>query len=200
MSIHAVDRYLKLAAALGCPTDIVDYPFAPFNENPRILKELPKEYVVISPSAGKPANQWPASRFGVLASMLPFSSVVISSSSYSDISIAREVVDKSDGKAISIAGKTGLKELIPVIRKAKYFITNDTGPMHVAAAVNVPVFAIFGPANPVRTGPYGDIHTVIQKKLECIPCYCWKPCSHWRCMNELTVRDVFNVITSEMPA
>ncbi|MBF0203240.1 MAG: glycosyltransferase family 9 protein [Desulfamplus sp.] len=232
MNIHAIDRYLTLAGALGCPTDIIDYPFAPFNEEtysninqerysnfnqkrcsnvnqkrylntnediysnkkPEIFKEFPQEYVVISPSAGKKANQWHASRFGELAARLPLPSIVISSPS--DVAIATEVVKHSGGRAISIAGKTGLKELIPIIRKAAYFITNDTGPMHVAAALNVPVFAIFGPANPIRTGPYGDIHTVIQKKLDCIPCYAQKPCSHWKCMNDLTVEDVFNVISS----
>jgi len=211
MSIHAIDRYLKLASVLGCPTDVVAYPFAPFNENPEICKELPEEYVVISPSAGKPANQWPASKFGELASMLLLPSVVISSSA--DAAIAREVVDSSKGRAISIAGRTGLKELIPVIRKASYFITNDTGPMHVAAALNVPVFAVFGPANPVRTGPYDSlctgagnharrgafdtIHTVIQKSPGCAPCYAHKPCSHWRCMNDLTAQELFDVIRSK---
>ncbi len=244
MGIHAVDRYLKLAKALDCPTDIIAYPFAPFDENPKILQELPKEYAIISPSAGKPANQWHASRFGELASMLPFPSVVISGSSRSDIAAAQEVVDHSKGNALSIAGQTGLKDLIPIISKAKYFITNDTGPMHVAAAVNVPVFAIFGPANPVRTGPYNNhamtyktknqsqlrdlhincsrrgsadsskqeaanysgigagrsnknSHTIIQKKLPCSPCYRWKPCSHWSCMNDITVKDVFNAICSK---
>ncbi|MBF0211477.1 MAG: glycosyltransferase family 9 protein [Desulfamplus sp.] len=197
MDIHAIDRYLKLAKALRCPTDIIAYPFAPFDENPEILKELPQEYAVISPSAGKPANQWHASRFGEVASMLSIPSVVISGSSPLDISTAKEVVANSNNMAISIAGKTDLKELIPIIRKAKYFITNDTGPMHIAAAVNVPVFAIFGPANPIRTGPYGKIHTVIQKKMSCSPCYCWKPCSHWSCMNGITAKDVFNAIHSK---
>ncbi|MBF0233189.1 MAG: glycosyltransferase family 9 protein [Desulfamplus sp.] len=248
MNIHAIDRYLKLACALGCPTDVVAYPFSPLNENPEILKELPKKYIVISPSAGKSANQWHASKFGELASMLSLPSVVISSPS--DASIAQEVVKHSGGNAISIAGRTNLKQLIPVIRKASYFITNDTGPMHVAAALNVPVFAIFGPANPVRTGPYNaaggtikramktrihspnltikdsaikdggikdgaiedggihsfgpnltvisdGIHTIIQKRLDCTPCYAQKPCSHWRCMDDLTVQDLFNVIRSK---
>lgn len=211
MGIHAIDRYLKLAKALGCPTDVVAYPFAPFDENPEICKELPDKYLVISPSAGKRANQWHASKFGELASMLPLPSVVISS--LADRAVAREVVAHSGGKALSIAGRTGLKELIPVIRKAAYFITNDTGPMHVAAALNVPVFAIFGPANPIRTGPYDSftpdrkspikiglsdsIHTIIQKSPGCAPCYAHNPCSHWRCMNDLTAQDIFDVISSK---
>ncbi|MBF0467371.1 MAG: glycosyltransferase family 9 protein [Desulfamplus sp.] len=238
MNIHAIDRYLELARALGCQTDIVAYPFSPLNENPEILKELPENYIVISPSAGKSANQWHAPRFGELASMLSLPSVIISSPS--DASIAQEVVKHSGGNAVSIAGRTNLKDLIPVIRKASYFITNDTGPMHVAAALNVPVFVIFGPANPVRTGPYNaagstmksamktgiynpdpairdsgikdggfhninpyltvidnGIHTIIQNRFDCTPCYAQKPCGHWKCMNDLTVQDVFSVIRSK---
>ncbi len=195
MDNHAVDRYLKLAHALGCDTgQEVIYPFAPFDPCPKVCKIFPSRYIAISPSAGKPANQWPAENFGELAAMLPLPSVVISSPA--DAEVAEKVVNCSNGKAISIAGKTTLKELIPVIKGASCFITNDTGPMHVAAALNVPVFAIFGPANPIRTGPYGSNHTIVRKKLDCAPCYAWKPCSHWRCMNELTVKEVFDVMTS----
>ena len=96
----------------------------------------------------------------------------------------------SKGNAVSIAGKTGLKELLAVIKGARYFICNDTGPMHMAAALNIPVFAIFGPANPVRTGPHGTLHTVLQKELACSPCYRQTPCANYRCMEEMRVSDV----------
>lgn len=194
MGIHAVDRYLKLTAVLGCESDRVLYPFAPYNPSPEVCKTLPESYVLLSPSAGKPANQWPAERFGALAAMLPLPSVVISSAA--DAHIADTVVSHSKGKAISIAGQTSLKALIPVVGEASCLITNDTGPMHVAAALGIPVFALFGPANPIRTGPYGTGHTVIQKQLDCSPCYAWKPCSHWRCMGQLSVDEVFQHVSA----
>ena len=89
-----------------------------------------------------------------------------------------------------------MKDLLAVIQKARFFICNDTGPMHMAAALNVPVFAIFGPANPVRTGPYGAIHTVISKDYPCAPCYAWQPCKKWgfRCMQDLSVDAVFDIV------
>ncbi|MBF0202321.1 MAG: glycosyltransferase family 9 protein [Desulfamplus sp.] len=192
MDIHAVDRYLKLARTLGCHTWETKYPLAPYDPAPGICSGLPSRYVVISPSAGKPANQWPAEKFGELASMLPIKSVVISSPS--DKPVAEKVAHHSGGRAISIGGRTSLKELIPVIQGASCMVTNDTGPMHLAAALDVPVYAIFGPANPVRTGPRGNIHKVIQKNMDCRPCYAWKPCSHWRCMNDITVQDVLDVM------
>lgn len=198
MNIHAIDRYLKIAEFMGCRTDRIIYPFAPFNPNPRICKNLPEKYAIISPSAGKPANRWPAQRYGQLASRLDLPVVVIASSAEADI--ARKVVEASKGNAVSIAGQTGLKDLLAVIRNARFFICNDTGPMHMAAALNVPVFAIFGPANPVRTGPYGGIHTVISKDYPCAPCYAWQPCKKWgfRCMQDLGVDAVFDMIREKL--
>ncbi len=192
MNIHAIDRYLKIAQFMGCPTDEIAYPFAPYDFFPKICHSLPESYVVMSPSAGKPANRWQAEKFGELASKLNLPVVVISSAAEADI--ADEVVSHSKGNAVSIAGKTGLKELLSVIKGASYFICNDTGPMHMAAALDIPVFAIFGPANPVRTGPYGTLHTVLQKELDCSPCYRQKPCDNYRCMENLSVSQVLTAI------
>ncbi|MCP4024144.1 MAG: lipopolysaccharide heptosyltransferase II [Desulfobacteraceae bacterium] len=198
MEIHAIDRYLEIARFMGCSTDEIEYPFAPYDKKPQILSDLPKEYIVMSPSAGKVANRWHAGRFGELASKLSLPVVVIASGAEKDV--ANEVVENSQGSAISIAGKTTLKELVAVIARAAFFVCNDTGPMHIAAALKVPVFAIFGPANPIRTGPYGDIHTVIQKEFDCIPCYCKKPCTHFqfRCMEELSVREVLKSVHTKL--
>jgi lipopolysaccharide heptosyltransferase II len=194
MTIHAIDRYLEIARFMGCAVDTIEYPLAPHDPNPEILKALPGQYVVMAPSAGKPANQWPAEKFGELAARLPLPSVVIASAG--EAGIADTMVAHARGNAISIAGKTRLKELIPVIRRAEFFVCNDTGPMHLAAALNIPVFAVFGPANPVRTGPYGDIHTVIQLDLPCAPCYARHPCTRYdfRCMKDLSVDQVHDAI------
>jgi len=196
MNIHAIDRYLKIAEFMGCASDKIDYPFAPFDPYPPILDHLPENFVVMSPSAGKPANRWPAEKFGRLAAKLKLPTVVIAS--FAEADIAQKVVAHSNGRAISVAGRTGLKDLVALIDKASFFVCNDTGPMHIAAALNVPVFAVFGPANPIRTGPYGHIHTIIQKKMDCAPCYAKKPCSHFRCMNDITVEDVFRIIDQKV--
>lgn len=197
-AIHAIDRYLKLAALLGCDTSEVVYPFAPYDAHPPICRELPARYAVFAPSAGKAANRWPAQRFGELAGRLNIPVVVIAGKAEEDV--ARQVVEASGHKALSIAGRTSLKELVAVIEKAAFFVTNDTGPMHIAAAKGVPVFAIFGPANPVRTGPYGAIHTVIREEMACSPCYRWQPCSHWQCMDKITVDRVHGEIGARFGA
>ena len=171
---------------------------APVNGKTRLEEEglLPPEYCVMAPSAGKEANRWPAERFGRLAARLPLPSVMIGGPG--DAAVVAEAVRHARGKGVDAAGKTSLMDLVALLDKACFLVTNDTGPMHLAAARNTPVFAIFGPANPARTGPYGAIHTVIRRDLDCSPCYRWKPCSHWRCMEEIGVEEFFAAISAGM--
>ncbi|HIP38606.1 MAG TPA: lipopolysaccharide heptosyltransferase II [Desulfocapsa sulfexigens] len=196
--IHAIDRYLKLARFLDCDIEDISYPLPPLPDIQELQADLPDKFCILAPSAGKKANRWPAKRFGQLAEKLPIPSVIIAS--YADREIAEETVHAANGKAINLAGKTGLMELVTLIGKSQFFVCNDTGPMHIAAALGIPVFALFGPANPTRTGPYGKNNTVIQEELDCSPCYARKPCTkhNWRCMKELTVEKVYDVIINKL--
>lgn len=189
--IHAVDRYLKLAAFLGCGTDEVKFTFPPGNKS--LLQKLPVygDYAVMAPGARGPAKRWPPRRFGRVASLLPMKTLVIGGKG--DRMLADEVVKASRGNAISIAGKTDLKELLEVIRGARFMVCNDTGPMHIAAALEVPVFALFGPTNPVRTGPYGKGHTVIRRDISCSPCY-RKICNNAKCLDMIKAEEVAALI------
>ena len=190
--VHAVDRYLKIAAYLGCDVSEVRFPFPPFAGGAREELPLTGEYGVMVPGARKPVNRWPAERFGELASRLPLKTVVVGSRG--DRTLADKVVGRSKGKASSIAGKTDLEGLVSVIRNARFMVSNDTGPMHIAAALGVPVFALFGPANPARTGPYGKGHTVIRKEISCSPCY-KRSCKSALCMDMIKVDEVAAIIS-----
>ncbi len=189
---HAIERYLKVAGSLGASTDRIEYPFGEMPTHFPLLDTLPSDFFVIAPSAGGEAKRWPAERFGKLASRLPWPSVVISGGS--DAHLVEQVVAASGGRAMSLAGKTGLREAAAVIRRARACISNDTGPMHIAAALGVPVFAVFGPTNAVRTGPYGPEHTIITAGLVCSPCYRRKRCSNWICMENVSVEQVLRCI------
>jgi ADP-heptose:LPS heptosyltransferase len=193
---HAIERYLKIAAFLGCESDRIHYPFPPLPDKKSLGFALPEEYVVISPSAGKEANRWPVERFGGLAARLPLKAVVVSGPS--DVHLAEKVSDLSKGNAVSIGGRTSLRELCSVIRGAKAMVCNDTGPMHITAAFNVPVVALFGPANPARTGPYGSIHQVVRKELDCSPCYRKKKCADWKCMEAIPVKEVLYAVLAKI--
>lgn len=193
---HAIERYLKVAGVLGAPTEPIAYPLVEASAHRPPLEGLPPEYAVIAPSAGGEAKRWPAENFGRLAAQLPWPSVVISAGS--DAALAERVVAHSKGKSVSLAGRTTLVQLTELIRRAKAFISNDTGPMHIAAALGVPVFAVFGPTSPLRTGPYGPGHTVITAGLPCSPCFRRKKCSHWICMEQVSVRQVLSAMETRM--
>jgi len=189
--IHAVERYLKIARFIA-----LDVPCEPEIEFPLIRVEdfTPplKEYAVLAPGARWASKRWPARDFSKLASMLPIKSLVIGSNS--EKILADEVAAASGGKAVSWAGKSGVKELIEIIRHARFMVTNDSGPMHIAAALGVPVIAVFGPTDPVLTGPYGKgKRVVVRDKTECAPCR-RRECPDMKCMRALTPERVLNEI------
>jgi lipopolysaccharide heptosyltransferase I len=191
--VHAVDRYLEMAKFLGCDISDIRFPFPLFfNSSLSTLHfQLPNEYAVIVPGARWETKRWSPERFGQLASMMHVKSIVVGGES--DADIAGIVIRNSDGNAVSIVGRTSLKELIEIMRNARFVVTNDSGPMHIAAALNVPVFAIFGPTNPLRTGPYGKPHVIIRKELECSPCY-RKKCKGIKCMELIGAKEVADII------
>jgi heptosyltransferase-2 len=93
--------------------------------------------------------------------------------------------------AILLTGKTQLAELIAMIGCCDLFITNDSGPMHLAAALRVPTLAIFGPTDEIATGPLSSTAVVLNKKVECSPCLLREcPIDH-RCMTRITVDEVY---------
>ena len=189
--IHAVERYLKIASALGCDSSNIEFPM-PYEDY--ALPALPSDnYAVIVPGARWESKIWPAVNFGTLASLLPVHSVIVGSNA--DNERASVVTKHSMGKALDLTGKTSLKELAGIIRNASFMVTNDSGPMHMAAAFGVPVFAIFGPTSPERTGPYGSGHTIIRSDEPCAPCF-KRRCSDLRCMERVSPSDVLESINS----
>ncbi len=104
--------------------------------------------------------------------------------------LAQEVCRRLEGRGIDFTGKTGLLQLAALLERCDLLITNDTGTMHMAAAVDTPVAALFGSTPPKVTGPWGDRHRVISRGVSCSPCMkriC--PTDH-RCMDLITVEDV----------
>jgi lipopolysaccharide heptosyltransferase I len=193
--IHAVDRYLKIASAMGCEIKDVKFPMPLIKESEKVkkIKEDIGDYAVIVPGARWKTKRWPPANFGKLASMLDIKTVIVGSPS--DIEIAEGIEFCSGGKASSMAGKTDMKELISIIRGARYVISNDSGPMHIAAASGISVVAIFGPTNPVRTGPYGKNNVIVKSDIECAPCY-KKNCKSVKCMDDISVEKVYEAVMS----
>ena len=192
--VHAVERNLLLAQFVGCEPAGPVFALPALGEVPEIAKGM-GQYAVIAPSAATLVKRWPAECFGRVASLLPIPSIIVGGRS--DAALGDEVARLSGSRAVSLAGKTSIKELGAIIRSAKFLVTSDSGPMHLAAALSIPVFAIFGPTSPVRTGPYGKIHTIIRLELPCSPCFTRKPCADWRCIREVTPEMVLEAIAGK---
>jgi lipopolysaccharide heptosyltransferase I len=193
--IHAVDRYLRIAAALGCDIVNVRFPM-PLIREPEKITRLRKElgeYAVIVPGARWQTKRWPSESFGSLAALIRIRSVIVGNEA--DRFTAEQIAEQSRGNALSMAGDTDVAGLLCLIRGAKYVITNDSGPMHMAAAYGIPAVAIFGPTNPALTGPYGHGHIVVKTGVDCSPCRKRK-CDDLRCMKEISVERVHQEIKS----
>jgi heptosyltransferase-1 len=118
-------------------------------------------FAILNPGAGWGAKCWPADRYAAVAQALAADGVhSIVNYGPGEEELAREVEVASGGAAKAL--KTSLTEMIALTRRASLFIGGDTGPLHLAAALKIPVVAIFGPTDPARNGPYGTRSIVLR--------------------------------------
>jgi lipopolysaccharide heptosyltransferase I len=164
---HVIDQALEIAAAMGAvsspdPATLVPCCATDAGWAENVIREhgLGK-FAILNPGAGWGAKQWPAERFAQVARALAndgIRSVVNFGPTETDL--ARAVVEPSDGTAVAIP--CSVSELIALTRSASLFIGGDTGPLHLAATLHVPVVGIYGPTDPARNGPYGTRNIVLR--------------------------------------
>ena len=119
------------------------------------------EFAILNPGAGWGAKRWPAERYGRVARALGKDGLrSLLNCGPGEDELAREAEGASEGAARAI--QCSISELTALTRRAKLFIGGDTGPLHLAAALQVPVVAIFGPTDPARNGPYGTRSIVLR--------------------------------------
>ena len=112
--------------------------------------------------------------------------------------LGRAVADRMQIKPIQLSGRTTIRELMAVIKRCALFLTNDTGPMHIAAAFGVPVVALFGPTDSRTTSPFGNGHTIVRHAVECSPCLLREcPIDH-RCMTRISVDEVYEAAVRQL--
>lgn len=104
--------------------------------------------------------------------------------------LVNEICSKLPERTVNLAGKTSLRELVALIQLCSIFLTNDSGPMHIAAALKKPLVALFGSTSDVKTGPFG-LGKVIHKHVECSPCYKRECPIDFRCMTRIGVDEVY---------
>ena len=203
-TLHAVDRYREVARALGCDASRIDFGIAISEDAAagvnRLLAEAglsPSDpYMVIHPTARWESKKWLPARFTELADWLILEKKIpiVFVGSKGEREEVERIVQKMKQPAINVAGKTTLPELAELIRGAQRFICNDSGPMHLAAAVGTPVVALFGPTDPRKIGPYGAGHKVIRKEVSCAGCRRNRCVRDNECMRAISVEEVLQII------
>lgn len=202
--VHAVDRYRRVAKALGCDVDEVhfDIPFS--TESAANVRRLLSEgalserasFALIHPTARWESKKWEPTRFAALADWLIREKKipVVFVGSKGEREEVDRILQQMKQPAMNVAGKTTLPELAELIRQARFFVCNDSGPMHLAAAVGTPVVALFGPTDPRKIGPYGAGHTVIRKEVGCAGCRRNHCVRGNECMKAISVDEVVQAI------
>src|SRR5207248_3780828 len=113
-----------------------------------------------------------------------------------DAAIGDQITAAMRDHCVNRIGQTTLDQLIDELRDCHLLLTNDTGAMHVAALLGVPVVAVFGSTEPRLTGPLGDSHIVLRHQVECSPCFLRDCPIDFRCMNAVGVREVVGAVMS----
>jgi heptosyltransferase-2 len=199
---HQLLYYLDLISGLGLkarPPELRLTAAAEEREwaRQRLLKlgiDPQRPLVILSPGAAYgPAKRWPAARFARLATLFQGrdNAAVLIIGSAEEAEIAESIGSSLGKKAAVLTGQTTLPQLVGLISLASLFVSNDTGPMHIANALHVPVVAIFGPTDPEVTGPFEQPAAVLKKDIPCWPCsYRVCPYDH-RCMTQIEPEEVF---------
>ena len=202
---HVVDRYLDVAAYLGCKMDHVEFPINITEKEAQKAEaianhaglQLENPYVTLCPGTNWPSKCWPTTHFANLADKLYEDNIIpVIIGGPTDQRLAEEIIANTKIPPIDLTGKTSLKQLAYIIKKSQVFVGGDTGPMHLAVAVGMKVVAMFGSTDPKRNGPYGSNHKVLLVPVPCQGCWQRNCPKNIDCLAKISVDEVYNVCSS----
>ena len=157
----------------------------------------------VFPGAGWKLREWMPDRFAAIGNRLVqhFNAEVLIFGGQKESELVHTVANLMDASAIPFAGSLQVRELAACIEKCDLFLTNDTGPMHIAAAVGTPTVSLFGPGNHIRFQPLGGLHRTIRHDVPCSPCKQFTDkCKDNICMKKITVDEVWQSISDALSA
>jgi lipopolysaccharide heptosyltransferase I len=201
--VPAHRRYWRVAEALGLghlmPATFVPTTATDENWLADQLRRLPRPVMAIHPGARWVTKRWPIEKFTEIARRFPGSVVVVGTpgEQLAGTRIA-EAVTRERRPALNLAGQTTLKQLACLLRSADLMVSNDSGPMHLAAGLGTPVVGIFTCTSPVISGPAGTQHELVSTSVACAAGY-HKTCpqrgtGHLACLGDLSIERVWNAV------
>lgn len=195
--LHHVDYYLAMLARFGITVSGKDLALCTTPDEDRAVAVLLNEQGVgegefvlgINPGASfGSAKRWQPTRFAAVADRLAerWGARVVITGGPGETTIASEIEAAMGGRCVNMAGRTTVRSLMALIKRCNFFVTNDSGPMHVAAAFGVPLVAVFGSTDHRTTSPWSEQTLIVREDVECAPCLKREcPIDH-RCMERVT--------------
>lgn len=204
---HAVDRNRRVAAAVVGTAVAAEFPLSVRVEEQTRARALVAEvagrrverFVAVIPGARWETKQWPAEKFAAVIDLLHARGgpPAVLLGSPDEAATVERVSAATEAPTVNLVGRTTLRELAAVLSCSAAVVCNDSGPMHIAAALDVPTVALFGPTDPARCGPYSPAARVVRTGVACSPCYISRlaACPYeLRCLRELDAGQVVDAV------
>jgi lipopolysaccharide heptosyltransferase II len=225
--IHEIKRYLKILELIGIKNTNYQTCIKPSKEALIKAKKLfeikeikfnnnslQKPLLIIFPGGGiNPLTKFTAKRWNIISFCeaarrlveLNIGTVAVIGS-YDEKDLSDAIMQATNNRIVSFTGETDFNTLVGLLSFASWFIGGDSGPTHIAAALGIPVFSIFGPSDPNLVAPIGEKHKYIWKKTNCAPCYepetvlnrNFLKCKYASCLEELTINEVWPEIVNHL--
>jgi lipopolysaccharide heptosyltransferase II len=193
---HHSLSFLRIARECGAEASKIEVP----NPNPNQTSNLkPQTLIGLCPGAEYgPAKRWLAERFAEAAEKITAQSSArwILLGTKNDAAIGEQIAAAIGDHCVNRIGQTTLDQLIGELRQCRLLLTNDTGTMHLAALLGVPVVAVFGSTEPRLTGPLGNGHIIFRHHVECSPCFLRECPIDFRCMKAVSADEVAGAVLS----
>ena len=203
---HLVNVYKQLLIPFGIepsntpPKLYLDQEDLTYRDTFFQLNQIEKDAIVVGINPGASygsAKCWLPERFREVALKLLENPkvTVLFFGDYAGADLVREICKDMPPRILNLAGKTSLRELMTLIGSCSAFLTNDSGPMHIASALNIPLVALFGSTSDIKTGPFNG-GCVINKKVGCSPCYKRVCPIDFRCMTSISSEEVYKKLNT----